>query len=80
MIFFFKHVNLSSLVIWINRNIVDVNLYFFVPEVKMAYKMFSLNLNCVLWDHKCFLVLHAYHVLLETVFVHFVLSPIYFLH
>lgn len=28
--------------------------------------MFSLNL-CVLQDHKCFLVLHTYHVLLETV-------------
>lgn len=28
--------------------IVDVNLFYFVPEMKMAYKMFSLNLNCVL--------------------------------
>lgn len=31
-----------------NYSIVDVNLYYFVPEVNMAYKMFSLNLYCVL--------------------------------
>lgn len=31
----------------VNYNFVDVNLYYFVPEVKMDYKVFSLNL-CVL--------------------------------
>ena len=43
--------------------------------------VFFLNLNCVLQDHKCFLVLHAYHVLLGTVvlliFPHFNLGFVF---